>query len=125
MIINSNSFLIFCFHNLQIDGGCISDITLMSFTLFPKSIAVTFKQKLQRIVAIHFRSDLDSHTWSMQPYPGQTVSNLLWKCQLVLSLVMGKDAFEIKEISKMCIKILNLYKQYFREHYFMRQRLGF
>ena len=76
-------------------------------------------------VANHFRPEPVSRTWKMKPYSGQTVTNLVHKCQLVLSLIMGGEATKISDPSEMCSTILNLCKQYCRDHYFMRQRLGF
>ena len=111
-----------CFHDKN--GGGISDITLSSFTLFPKSIEETFKLKLMNIFSSHFRPDPDTRVWKMEVYPGQTYTNLVHKCQLVLSLIMGGEATKINEPSDMCSTILNLCKKYFRDHYFMRQRLG-
>ena len=77
-----------------------------------------------RIFAMHFRPDLTTGTWKMWTYPGQSVSNLVWKCQLVLSLVYGRDATRITTPLHMCQTILNLCKHQFRDHYFMRQRMG-
>ena len=114
----------FVFYDSQISGGGIEDIKLSSFTLFPNSIRETFRKKLRRIFAVHFRPDPNTRTWKMHPYEGQTVSNLIWKCQLVLSLVYGGDAAKITDPANMCHNILLLCKHQFPDHYFMRQRLG-
>ena len=113
----------------QVNGGQVDDITLTSIALnhnpkSMKSIQQTFKYSLSLIFAHHFRPNPVSRTWQFRTRPFQTVPNLLWKCQLVLSLIMGKDAERINTPSAMCTTILNLCKQYFPDHFAMRQRLS-